>query len=366
MLFRKIANLCRSIALPINIFLLTAISFPKMAHPDVERGQICGRRMIMTLPWTICLVDSHKSQDDLKKAIDTGMEEVERIDNWMSEWRPGTLVSEINENAGIKPVHVTDEAFDAISISLEHSRLTDGAFDITFNAFFGLYNWKKGHERFPTDAEITRLLPLVNYKNVILDRFHKTVFLKLKGMKIGLGGMGEGWAVDKVVAMLKSKSIQAGYVDASGAVAVWGKKPSGKLWSIGIGDPRPLDPELKHKADIYKLYITDVAVTTAGDTEKYFTRNGKRYHHIIDPKTGQSADKSIQVTAICKNPPGKSAATLCDLVDDGVYILGGDRGLRYAEAQGVAVMVVDPNKNIRFSKNLRAFQSPWGPAVELK
>ena len=107
--------------------------------------------------------------------------------------------------------------------------------------------------------------------------------------------------------------------------------------------------------------MTDVSVTTAGDTEKYFIRNGKRYHHIIDPKTGQSADKSIQVTAICK-----SSATLCDLVDDGVYILGPDEGIKYAQSQGVDVMAIDPSGKPHFTKGLRVFQSQWGPAIDLK
>jgi thiamine biosynthesis lipoprotein len=358
-------------------FFLLILSFfsATMARADSEPGQICGRETIMTLPWTVCLVDAQKTQADLKAAIEESMNEVARIDAWMSEWKPKSLISQINQNAGIQPVHVTDEAFAAIEVSLKHSELTHGAFDISFNAFFGLYNWKKGHERFPTQAEINKLLPLVNYKNVILDPVSKTVFLKKRGMKIGLGGMGEGWAVDKVVALLKARKIQAGYVDASGAVTVWGKKPSGKLWSIGIGNPRPLSvaggggngngtdssSTQKHKADIYKMYVTDVSVTTAGDTEKFFIKNGHRYHHIIDPKTGHSADKSIQVTAICR-----SSATLCDLVDDGVYILGPEEGIKYAESQGVAVMVIDPKEKAHFSKDLKTFESQWGPAVELR
>ena len=342
------------------LVLLCGVLSTLLAHGALENGEFCGEEVVMTLPWKICVIEPSMSADDLKAAITSGMEEVHRVDEWMSEWKPKSLISQINDNAGLHPVKVSDEAIEAIDLSLQHSVLTHGAFDITFNAFFGLYNWKKGHERFPTDAEIKTLLPLVNYRNVIVDHKNKTVFLKEKGMKIGLGGMGEGWAVDKVVALLKAKKIRAGFVDASGAVEVWGKKPSGKLWSISIGDPRPLRPDLSRKQSIYKLYATDVAVTTAGDMEKYFIRDGKRFHHIIDPKTGHSAEQSMQVTAICKS------ATLCDLVDDGVFILGKDKGLAYAEEQGVAAMQIDPDKKVHFSKGIREFESPWGPAIELR
>jgi len=322
-----------------------------------DPGEVCETRSIMTLAWTICLEDAHKSPKQLKAAIDVGMKEVHRIDEWMSEWKPHSLISQINDNAGIKPVKVTDEALEAITESLHHGDLTDGAFDITFNAFFGLYNWKKGHERFPTDDEIKRLLPLVNYKNVIVDREKKTVFLKEKGMKIGLGGMGEGWAVDKVYDLLKPRKIQAGFIDASGGERFWGRKPNGKLWTVGIGNPRPA-----HEGDnsvIYKMYLTDMAITTAADTEKYFVRDGRRYHHIVNPHTGYSADKSIQVTSICKT------ATLCDLADDGVFILGPVDGKKYAEKLGIEAVVVDPNQKVTLTKGLRPIDTEWGQALEI-
>jgi thiamine biosynthesis lipoprotein len=329
------------------------------AQAETEPGQICETQAIMTLPWTICLVDSSRKPAELRAYIKEGMEEIRRIDRWMSEWKATSVVSEINRNAGVKPVKVNQEVIDAIELALEHGKLTHGAFDITFNAFFGLYSWKPGHERFPSEADVKRLLPLVNYKNVIVDRKAMTVFLKEKGMKIGLGGMGEGWAIDKVYQKLHPKHIQAGYIDASGGVRVWGRKPSGKLWTIGVGNPRPMSPENSRKETLFNLYGTNLAVTTAGDTEKYFEKNGKRYHHIIDPKTGYSADKSAQVTAICKT------ATLCDLVDDGVYILGPVEGRKYAEKLGVAAVMIDPKKNIAFTDGLRPIDTKWGKALSM-
>lgn len=310
----------------------------------------------MALAWTICLYDSKKTVKELHTAIEEGMRELVRIDQWMSEWKPESEISKINDNAGIQPVPVSSEAFEAIKECQHHSELTQGAFDITFNAFFGLYNWKKGHEKFPTDQEIKERLPLVNYKNVVLDEKNKSVFLKKKGMKIGLGGMGEGWAIDKVYDLLQPKQIQSGYIDASGGERFWGRKPNGKLWTVGIGDPRP--PKGVKDAVLYKIYGTDFAITTANDVEKGFTRNGKRYHHIIDPKTGYSADKSAQVTVICKT------ATLCDFADDGIFILGPEQGLKYAAQIGVETVIVDPKKKVFLSQGLRPLKTQWGPALE--
>jgi thiamine biosynthesis lipoprotein len=343
-----------------TLFVLLASSHSFAATSAVDEGQICETQSIMTLPWTLCLFDNDKTPGELRRALQDAFAEVHRVDEWMSEWKPNSLVTQINNSSGVKPVHVTDEVFETIKQSVHHSELTGGAFDISFNAFFGLYNWRKGSERFPTDEEIKKLLPLVNYKNIILDEKAKTVYLKNKGMKIGLGGMGEGWAVDKVYELLKPRNIKSGYIDASGAVRVWGVKPNGKLWVIAVGDPRPMNPDPSRKEFIYKMYATDISVTTAGDTEKSFYKNGRLYHHIIDPKTGYSADQSIQVTCIGKT------ATMCDFVDDGTFILGGEKGKAYAESQGVEVIIVDPKRHILMSKGLSTERTEWGRAIKLK
>lgn len=336
------------------LFLMPCFAF---AVADREADEICDTQTIMTLPWTICLIDAHKKPEELRQHIADSMDELRKIDGWMSEWKPDSLISQINTNAGIAPVKVTPDAMDAITKSLDEGKRSDGAFDITFNAFFGKYDWKNG--RFPTEAEIRDLLPLVNYKNVEVDREKMTVYLKKKRMKIGLGGMGEGWSIDHIYDRLKPYKIQAGYIDASGGVRVWGKKTSGKLWTIGVGDPRPMNQDEKRKRSLFDLYTTDIAVTTAGDTEKFFIKDGKRYHHIIDPKTGYSADKSIQVTAICKT------ATVCDLVDDSIYIKGGDAGQKYAEQVGVGAVIIAPDKMIYMTTGLRPIDTKWGRQLEM-
>lgn len=339
------------------IMLWSTYALASIANP--EKDEICETQTIMTLPWTICLIDAKKTPDALHLAINESMEELKNIDGWMSEWKPKSIISQINDNAGIRPVKVTPEAMDAITKSLDEGKRSGGVFDITFNAFFGKYDWKKGEERFPTPQEIKDILPLVNYKNVEVDQAKQTVFLKKKRMKIGLGGMGEGWAIDRIFDLLKPKNIQAGYIDASGGVRVWGKKTSGRLWTIGIGDPRPMNRDDARKRSLFDLYATDIAVTTAGDTEKYFVKDGKRFHHIIDPRTGYSADQSIQVTAICKT------ATVCDLVDDSIYIKGAAAGQKYAEEVGIGAVIIDPKRTIFMTTGLRPVDTKWGRQLEI-
>lgn len=341
----------------IIILFLLLIPTVSMALAEREPDEICDTQIIMTLPWTVCLIDAKKKPEELRRYIAESMDELRNIDGWMSEWKPNSIISKINDNAGVSSVKVTPDAMDAITRSLNEGERSGGAFDITFNVFFGKYDWKNG--RFPSETEIKNLLPLVNYKNVEVDKDKMTVFLKKKRMKIGLGGMGEGWAIDHLYDRLKPYAIQAGYIDASGGVRVWGKKTSGKLWTIGVGDPRPMNRGENRKRSLFDLYTTDIAVTTAGDAEKYFEKDGKRYHHIIDPKTGHSADQSIQVTTICKT------ATACDLVDDSIYIKGGEAGQKYAEEIGVGAVIISPKRVIYMTTGLRPVDTKWGRQLEM-
>lgn len=342
----------------VKLFILVGIS---IAYGDDKAPalaeKVCQTQSIMATAWTMCIYDK-RGPDEARRLIDKAMDEVRRIDKWMSEWKPNSLVSQINKNAGIRPVKVTKEALEVFQLAKTHSQLTGGVFDISFNVFFGMYNWKPGKIRFPSPKEIKNRLPLVDYKQIQIDPKAQTVFLKKRGMKIGFGGIGQGWAVDRAVVLLKKNKVSAGFVDGSGDTYFWGKKPDGKLWTVGIGDPRPA-PGTKNSV-LYKLYVTDVAVTTAGDTEHYFLRNGKRYHHIIDPRTGDSARSSAQVTAICKK------AVLCDVADDGVFILGPKEGRRYAQRVGVEVVIVSPDKQVFLTKGLEKINTKWGPALQYR
>jgi thiamine biosynthesis lipoprotein len=271
----------------------------------------------------------------------------------MSEWRPDTELSAVNQSAGAKPVKVSADLFDAIDFALKVSEKSDGAFDPTFNAFWGLYDFKKGQEREPSEEEIRERLPLINFKNVALDREKKTVFLKKPGMKLGLGGMGQGYGVDRVVTFLKSKKYVAGFVDGSGDTYYWGKKPSGELWTTGIRDPRD------HDKVIARVYGTDMAVTTCGDDEKFFMKNGRRVHHVIDPKTGHSSTASRQVTVIARH------ALDADAWDTASFVLGPEKAKKILSQKGFEAVIVGGDEKIHFTRGLKLQKTKWGEVYVL-
>lgn len=327
----------------------------KAAEPGVAEGPrelVCADRAEMGTPFKICVYalasDKVGPSFDFAKAFG----ELRAINDWMSDWQPGTQLSQVNQAAGARPVKVGSDLYDLMKFTLKISRMTEGAFDPTFNAFWGLYKFKANDQREPTDDEIRERLPLLDYRNVVMDDAAKTVFLKKSGMKLGLGGIGQGYAVDKIVEELRKK-YPAGFVDGSGDTYFWGKKPDGTLWTTGVRDPRDKDKI------VLRLYGTDFAITTSGDDEKFFMRDGRRVHHIIDPKTGRPSTASRQVTVIAKR------ALDADALDTGLFVLGPVKGKKIAESAGLeAVMISDAG--ITLTKGLAKKQTPWGEVYEVK
>lgn len=314
-----------------------------------EQKLICSERVEMGTLFKICLWAESADEEQVKRDQTEGFDLIHKTDAWMSEWRPETELSHVNEQAGKAPVKVSKELFGAIETAMNASKASDGAFDPTFNVFWGLYNFKKGTEREPTEEEIKARLPLLNYKKVHLDKKRHTVQLEKTGMKLGLGGLGQGYAVDQVVAFLKVKKYSAGYVDGSGDTYFWGKKPSGELWTTGVRDPRD------HTKVILRIYGTDFAVTTSGDDEKFFFKDGKRIHHIIDPKTGHPSTASRQATVIAKT------ALEADAFDTASFVLGPKKAKSILKKRGLnAVIMSGDEKEILITDGLKKKSTPWG------
>lgn len=313
---------------------------------------ICTEKVEMGTPFKICVYAEPAEKMTVTFDLNKSFRRIRQINDWMSEWQPGTQLSQVNEAAGAHPVKVGADLFELMRFALKVSENTEGAFDPTFNAFWGLYNFKPGQHREPTDAEIKERLPLINYKNVVLDPREKSVFLKQVGMKLGLGGLGQGYAVDAVVKDLKTR-YPAGYVDGSGDTYFWGKKPNGALWVTGVRDPRD-------KSNVaLRIYGTDFAITTCGDDEKYFMEGDRRVHHIIDPKTGRSSTASRQVTVISRS------ALDSDAYDTGSFVLGPDKGKKVIEKLGYrAVFITD--KGITLTQGLNKTKTEWGDVYEIQ
>lgn len=323
----------------------TVKSAPELELVCVEKGE-------MGTPFKICVFANPAEKMSVEFELQKSYRRLREINDWMSEWQPGTQLSQVNQAAGAHPVKVGSALFDLLQYTAKVSENTDGAFDPTFNAFWGLYNFKPGQHREPTDEEIKERLPLINYKNVVLDPKEKTVFLKQAGMKLGLGGLGQGYGVDEVVKELK-KRYSAGYVDGSGDTYFWGKKPNGAHWVTGVRDPRD-------KANVaLRIYGTDFAVTTSGDDEKYFMVGDRRVHHIIDPKTGRPSTASRQVTVISR------FALDADAYDTGTFVLGPEKGKKLIEKLGYrAVFITD--KAVTLSKGFKKVKTEWGDVYEIE
>jgi thiamine biosynthesis lipoprotein len=245
----------------------------------------------------------------------------------------------VNAQAGIAPVVVSDELLEVLAMAERASRWSEGAFDVTFYALKGLWKFDEDlEEKIPDEAELKRRLPLIDYRKVVVDKARKTVFLQKRGMAINLGGIAKGYAVDRAVAVLRKAGFVNAIVQAGGDLMCAGSK-DGQPFVAGIRDPRG------GRADVFgRLQLIDHAFSTAGDYERFFLVDGKRYHHILDPRSGHPATRSRSVTIYAPT------ALLADALDDAVFILGWERGFQMLEKiPDVGAVVVDDHGQIHVS-----------------
>ena len=278
---------------------------------QVQRSRLVT---LMGSRFQITLVD--KDSISAERNIDKAIAEITRIENLISEWRPETQISQVNQNAGIKPIKVDKEVFDLTKKGLYFSKLTDGAFDISIVAMDKIWKFDDSMNELPSEQAIKESVRNVGYQNIILDSTNSTIFLKNPGMKIGFGSIGKGYAADKTRDLMKSMGVKAGIIDASGDISTWGTQPDGKPWAIGINNPFN-----DHKMAAI-LYFKENAVTTSGSYEKYAEIHGKRYSHIMNPKTGYPSTGLTSVTITGPN------ATMANGFSTSVMVLGEKDGLK--------------------------------------
>jgi thiamine biosynthesis lipoprotein len=280
-----------------------------------------------------------------EEAIDAVMDEMRHIDESMSVYKPTSEVSKVNALAATQPVKISAELFALLTTALEYSRITEGAFDITYASVGYMYDFRARQR--PTEQQIQAALPAVNYKHVLLDAGTSTVRFSQPGVRIDLGGIAKGYAVDCGVEILRARGFTHVLVNAGGDSRVLGDR-FGKPWIIGIRHP-------DHPDEIVtRVPLTDAAFSTSGDYERYFDEDGVRYHHIIDPHTGHSASKVRSATVIA------STATRTDGLSKTAFVLGPDEAMRiYNALDDVDAILVAPDGRILYSKGLE----PAGPPV---
>jgi thiamine biosynthesis lipoprotein len=249
--------------------------------------------------------------------IDSCISEIRRIEYLISDWKPETQVSEVNRNAGIKPVKVSREVLELTQRAIKLSRETKGAFDISFAAMEKIWRFDGSMTVMPSTEAVNKSVALVGYRNIVLDSINATVFLREKGMKIGFGALGEGYAGDRCRAIMQARGIKAGIINASGDMASWGKQPDGRDWSIGITNPF-------HPDTIFAVVpLHQNAIVTSGSYQKFVMINGQRYAHIINPMTGYPATGLISVSIT-----GPSAER-ANGFSTAMMVMGKDKALAY-------------------------------------
>ena len=297
------------------------------------------KQSLLGSPFEITVVAKDSIEAD--KFTSLAISEVKRIENLISDWIPTTQISKVNQNAGVAPVKVDFEVYNLVERATKISKLTSGAFDISYASMDKIWKFDGSMKEMPTPEAIKKSVEKVGYQNIILNQKDTTIFLKIKGMKLGLGGIGQGYIADKIKALLQENGCSSGLVNVSGDINTWGAQPNGEVWTVGIINPM-------NKNKVFATFpLIDSAVETSGSYEKFVNFNGKRYSHIIDPRTGYPASGIISISVFAKQ------TELADALATGIFVLGIEVGLDLInQLNGIECIIVDDKGGIHASKNI--------------
>ncbi len=271
-------------------------------------------------------------------AIAAVMTEMKRIDALMTTWSPDSELSRLNREAPKRYVPIEAELFDLIDRSLDFSRMTAGAFDVTYASAGRFYDFRQGIR--PDDAELEKAVNAIDYRYLLLDRKHKAIRYRHPEVFVDLGGIAKGYAVDRSIEILEAHGVSEAMVSAGGDSRIVGDR-GGEPWVVGVRDPRV------RGANVALLPLMDVSVSTSGDYERFFEDNGTRYHHIIDPTTGDSARGVRSVTILGAD------ALMTDALSTSVFVMGLEEGIALIDAlNGVDAIVVDGEGRLHVSRDL--------------
>jgi len=313
--------------------LLLSLVFCQAVVADWQKqdADIMGTRITVEL--------FHQDPAVARRGIDAVIREMRRIDATMSPYIESSELSRVNREAHDQPVSVSKELFSLLQRSQWFSGLTEGAFDITFASVGFLYDYRQGKR--PDEKQRQDSAQLINYRNLVLDEEQSTVRFTKAGVRIDLGGIAKGYAVDRCISQLQQLGINNALVTAGGDSRMIGER-WGRPWTIGVRDPRNADKM------VAVIPLADVAVSTSGDYERYFEEDGVRYHHIINPKSGDSARELQSVTIIGPD------ATTTDALSTSVFVLGLERGLRLVNGlEAIDAILVDSNGRLYYSDGLQ-------------
>ena len=283
-----------------------------------------------------------ENENNANETFEIAIQEIKRIETLLTTFSVTSITYKINENAGVTPVLVDDEVFQLIKRCQFISKITQGAFDISYGSLDKrFWNFDLNMTSLPDPKVAKKAVELINYENIILDETHKTVFLKNKGMRIGFGGIGKGYAAEMAKKKLIENNVLNGIVNASGDLTAWGFQENGEAWTIGVADPN-------QRTSIFSTFkITNKAVATSGNYEKFITINNKRYSHTIDPKTGYPISGIKSVTILAEN------AEIADALATPVTVMGIEVGMNFInQLKTIGCIIIDDNDKSYFSNNI--------------
>ncbi len=280
------------------------------------------------------------SPEEGESVIDAGMAELRRLDAMMSLYKDTSEITKVNLAAGKGPVHVSPEMIEVVEHAMEVSRLSDGVFDVTIGPLVVLWQMRLKEGKVPADDEIARVRPLVNFRNIVVDRKASTIFLKKTGMIMDFGGM-KGYMADRVADLFRKRGIRNAVIAVAGDIWALGRREDGSPWRIGVQHPR------EHDKTLTVLELSDKYVSTSGDYERFVIREKKRYHHIIDPRTGKPSAGVISATLI-----GDKGAFI-DPLTKIPFILGPEKGMKIVRKFGAAAIIVDEQGKVFMTEGIK-------------
>jgi FAD:protein FMN transferase len=333
--WRTLSHILVGVLSGLGALFVGCTGFPTQSEPVVVK------RAQMQMGTVVKITAVARSESIAQAATTAGFAEIHRLEELLSTWIPTSELSRVNTSAGVMPVSVSPETMMVVQGAIQVAEMTDGGFNIAIGPAVDAWNVIEGR-RIPTESELDALRPLVDLQAVHVDARERTILLEKTGMRIDVGGIGKGYAADRAVMAMKKAGALAGVVALSGDIKTFGQLPGGRKFPVGIQHPR------KEGEVLAFIDLEDEAISTAGDYERFFERDGVRYHHILDPKTLQPARSCQSVTVIARE------GMWADGLDTGIFVMGAELGMQLVEAlPDVEAIIVDQEGSVHVSSGLR-------------
>ena len=334
-MWRTPSHLIGSVVLGLVALLVGCASVPGQSDPVVVK------RAQMQMGTLVSITVVARNEAVAHAAATAGFAEIRRLEELLSTWISTSELSRVNASAGIKPIHVSTDTLAVVRRAMQAAEMTDGGFNIAIGPAVEAWSVTDG-QRIPAESELDALRPLVDLQAVHVDVREQTIYLDKAGMRIDVGGIGKGYAADQAVEALRRAGAIAGVVALSGDIKTFGRMPGGKKFPVGIQHPR------KDGSVLAWIDLEDEAISTAGDYERFFERDGVRYHHILDPRTLQPARSCQSVTVVARE------GIWADGLDTGIFVMGVELGMQLVEAlPDVEAIIVDAEGHVHVSSGLR-------------